>query len=139
MGNRTAPVAGGRYAGRAGWSHPRIQAGAVRVNHTHDCVELYRRALERWEAARGLWLQSYAERETARREQAAYREPVGTIRDDVSGILDGDAGPRILEWMLAEHDAVPSDAPTPGASGAREPRRPVLSRQEDHGTLAEAH
>ncbi|GAA4393568.1 HNH endonuclease signature motif containing protein [Tsukamurella soli] len=138
-GNRTAPVVDGPYAGRTGWSHPRIDDGAVRVNHTHDCAELYRQALERWEATRGSWLRSYAERDMARQEQAAYRDQVGTIHDDIGGILDGDAGAQILEQMLADHDAAaPWDTPASGASGASpasgalEPCRAVPLLRENH-------
>ncbi|GAA4391325.1 HNH endonuclease signature motif containing protein [Tsukamurella soli] len=104
-GNHTAPVADGPYRGRAGWSHPRIAGGAVRVNHTHDCTELYRQALERWTLTRSAWLRSYNQRTMAASEHAAHVQQIGPIHDEIAAVLDGPTGGEILERLLAEHDA----------------------------------
>ncbi|GAA4403487.1 hypothetical protein GCM10023147_45000 [Tsukamurella soli] len=44
------------------------------------------------------------ERAWAGAEDAAYRTQVGPIHDDIAAILDGPAGPVILEQLLAQHD-----------------------------------
>ncbi|TWS19695.1 DUF222 domain-containing protein [Tsukamurella asaccharolytica] len=97
----TITVRGGEYAGRTGWRRSADPTHEHRVNHKHHADELYRRALERWNARiaelRNLW--------RAEELRVRYRECVGSIHDDIAAILDGPHGPPILEALLSEHDA----------------------------------
>ncbi|KXP10648.1 hypothetical protein AXK57_09990 [Tsukamurella pulmonis] len=99
-GWETITVRQGEYAGRTGWRRTADTTHEHRVNHKHHTDELYRRALESWNARiaelRNLW--------RAEELRVRYRECVGSIHDDIAAILDGPHGPPTLEALLSEHD-----------------------------------